>query len=128
MKLIELKPQFLRHEFLFTDGINFNVQRRVKTIQQAQGISFLCPACLQRKGGHASTHRVICWSGSAGVSNHISLGLGRWRMTGTGFNDLTLISERDKVQTILATGCFKHGYVTNGDVHWREADVFCSVA
>ena len=121
MKLIDLKPRFLRHEFRFTDGVNQNFHRRVKTIQEAQGIEFLCPLCLPKNAGAKWTHRVICWSRSAGAPDHVSLTPGRWRIEGTGFHDLTLAPEPDNARAILVHGCYWYGYVTNGDVHGREA-------
>lgn len=125
MKLIDLKPCFLRHEFRFTDGVNQNFHRRVKTLQEAQGISFLCPGCLQRHGNR-SMHRIVCWSRTAGASEHVSLGPHRWRLLGTGFRDLTLESEPAKGWAIIAQGCIWHGYVTNGDILQRNAEVLCS--
>lgn len=115
MRLSELEPQFLRHE-----GCDGNESfSEVGTLAAAQGIMFLCPACFEKNGGPVGTHAVICWSRSRGTPDLARPGPGRWKMTGAGFDDLTLDadppSSARSVQ--LASGCrFWHGFVTNGEV------------
>jgi hypothetical protein len=110
MRLTDLEPQFLRYE-----GRIFSY---VDTIADAQGVRFLCPKCFVENKGEIGTHSVICWSSSRGVPDEASPGPGRWRLVGTGYEDLSLMEEPGKSRSVLLTGpgCAWHGFVTNGDV------------
>ena len=95
MKLIDLEPEWM----LFTgEG-----QRSVDTMAEANGIWFLCPKC-QR-------HGVLCWTPE--VPAGIAPGPGRWKMSGTGFDDLTLHPSVNLDTD--GTGCRWHGWVKNGE-------------
>lgn len=111
-RLVDLQPQFLR--WAPRDGQT--ILEHVDAIDQAQGISFLCPKCFIDKGGPVGTHTVICWSRSRGTPDDAGPGPGRWRLDGTGYDDLTLNGEKKggarSVQ--LLGGCGWHGFVTNG--------------
>lgn len=132
MKLIELQPRFLRYEKRLDTWTEVDrqpgpgetaatVPHHVVTamrafwpfadgIEDAMGIEFLCPKCFVANGGPVGTHAVICWSSSRGVP-------GRWRLVGTGFNDLSLMEEPGKSRSVLLLGgCAWHGFVTNGEV------------
>ncbi len=114
VKLTSLEPQFIRHEF--RDGGEFLCD--VPTLDQAQGIEFLCPGCFEKNGGAVGTHQIICWSRSRGTPDEVRPGPGRWKMTGTGFDDLTLDADppNSARSVALTSGCRWHGYVTNGEV------------
>jgi hypothetical protein len=90
---------------------------RVGRIEDAQGISFLCPKCFAANGGAVGTHSVICWSQSRGAPDAAVPGPGRWRMDGTGLHDFTLNADppRSARSVALNGGCAWHGFVTNGD-------------
>lgn len=111
MRLVDLEPKFLRHKA--------DVSTWVDTIAEAQGIFFLCPKCYATNGGKVGTHAVICWSRSAGVPEDARPGPGRWKLIGTGFDDLTLEGDAPggggarSVQ--LTGGCSWHGFITNGE-------------
>jgi len=118
-----LQPEFLR---LFNDnGESFEV---VESIDQAQGVRFLCPLCFHRNDGPRGTHSVICWSRSKGVPEHVKPKPGRWKMVGTGLHDLTLHGDpgpdgfvQNMARSVLLNGgCGWHGYVTGGLVTAAE--------
>lgn len=117
MKLAELEAEFLRYEE--RDGSRYHVP--VESIEQAQGVMFLCPKCFATNSGPVGTHRVICWSRSRGVPESAVPGPGRWSLHGTGIDDLTLNGdplppEENGARSVLLTGdgCGWHGFVTNG--------------
>jgi len=82
--------------------------RDVDTVDEAQGVIFLCPKCYVAHGGSIGTHAVICWSPKAPAS--IPPGPARWTITGTSLDDLSL---SPSIQ--LTSGCMWHGFVTNGE-------------
>jgi hypothetical protein len=112
MKLRDLDAKLIRHEQ--RDGRQYHIE--VESITEAHGVMFLCPACYRVNNGPAGTHAVICWSRSRGVPDEVQPGPGRWRLDGTGLDDLTLNAEQPggarSVQ--LNGGCSWHGFVTNG--------------
>src|SRR4051812_23022235 len=99
MRLTDLEPQFVRYEkrpalgkFLkpgidplrgnWTDE-DFVEELRdtefhlyVDTLEQAQGIDFLCPVCFVTNGGSEGTHHVLCWSRSRGAPEDAKPGPG----------------------------------------------------
>ena len=113
MRLIDLEQWFLRYEE--KDGKVF--YPFVDTLGEAQGVEFLCPKCFAANGGNVGTHAVICWSRSRGVPEKAKPGPGRWKMEGTGFDDLTLNADPPGTarSVLLTGGCGWHGFVTNGD-------------
>lgn len=115
MKLTNLEAEFLRY---FRDGLGHTYLPHVDRIEEAQGIWFLCPKCFEANHGRAGTHGVICWSRSRGVPDYAEPRPGRWRLDGTGLEDLTLNAEEPNgarsVQ--LQGGCRWHGFVNAGDV------------
>jgi hypothetical protein len=95
--------------------------RAVDDVTEADGVMFLCPLCFTRNGGPVGTHRVICWSPK--VLQTLSPGPGRWPLTGTSIDDLTLspsIALGDEI-VLGATphhpgGCRAHFFVRNGAI------------
>jgi hypothetical protein len=114
VRLTELDPQFIQYEKR-DDGTVFF--KHVDTLNEAQGIKFLCPKCFVDKGGSVGTHGVICWSRSKGVPEEARPNPGRWKMDGTGYGDLTLNADPPGTarSVQLLGGCKWHGHVTNGD-------------
>lgn len=106
--LVQLEAKFIR--------LTENGHREVETIEEAQGIRFLCPVCFDRNRGPVGTHIVICWSRSRGVPDHVRPGPGRWTLHGTGIGDLHL--EGDPVggarSVELKGGCAWHGFINHG--------------
>ena len=94
MKLTDLDASFIRH----TGGGNFD---EVASIADANGVMFDCPKC--------RNHSVIVWDRS--IPAGITPGPGRWTITGTSLDDLTL----DPSINLSPLGCCWHGWVKNGD-------------
>jgi hypothetical protein len=124
MRLTELAPKFMR---LVPDRPG--VSEYVSTIQEAQGVMFLCPACFREAEGDPlknrisllpghGVHSIRCWSESRGVPADVLPGPGRWSLEGTGFDDLTLGSDGGRSTSILlqTSACHAHFYVRNGEV------------
>lgn len=121
VRLVNLEPQFLRPMFLRGSWHHFHVD----TIAEAQGIWFLCPKCFDKNGGRQGTHGVICWSRSRGVPDSAVPGPGRWKIEGTGYDDLTVNADPPSTARSVALkgncwpgegGAGWHGFVTNGEV------------
>ena len=111
MKLLDLQPQLLKI-------IDLKSWQHVDSIAEAQGICFLCPVCFKANNGPRGTHAVICWSKTAGAPDEIFPQPGRWRITGTGLHDLSLMEEPGKSRSVLllGDGCKAHFFVTNGEI------------
>jgi hypothetical protein len=90
--------------------------RVVESIDEAQGVRFLCPKCFTANGGAVGTHSVICWSRSRGVPEEQEPGPGRWTLHGTSMDNLQLegdpVGRARSVQ--LTAGCNWHGFINNG--------------
>ena len=105
MRLLDLEPEFIKHTG--QDG-SF---REVDSIEQATGVSYLCPKCFVANGGRIGTHHIICWSPA--VPADIKPGPGRWNLVGTGLHDLSLVAGSSSV--LLTDGCKWHGFVERGE-------------
>lgn len=103
MKLTELEPRLLK--VVHQDGRV--LMYPADTIEEADGVHFLCPKCFVMNHGPIGTHAVQCFK--PGVVH--PTGPGRWPMSGTGLHDLTLTPS-----VLLMSGCAWHGFVTNGEV------------
>lgn len=136
MKLTELEPQFIRYEarietyeIIVGDSATWRDrgcptevvtgpkqwQICVNTLDQAQGIRFLCPKCFQQNGGDVGTHGCDVTFEGRGVAeehgSHGSTGATRWGVSGTGYDDLTTTPS-----ILLVGGCAWHGFITNGEI------------
>lgn len=110
MRLADLNAYFIR---LSDRPGSF---RRVESIADAQGVLFLCPLCYGVNTGAVGTHSVICWSRSRGVPDDVEPKPGRWVLSGTGIDDLTLDAEPGQSRSVLLLGgCGWHGFVTSGE-------------
>jgi hypothetical protein len=109
--LADLDARFIR----YVEEAGTIRHRVVDTIDEAQGIIFLCPKCFTANGGAIGTHSVICWSSSRGVPDSARPGPGRWAIEGTSIDDLTLNGDRGRSRSVLLQGgCGWHGFVTDG--------------
>ncbi len=98
-RLIELDASFRK--------INGAGHHRVEALSEADGVMFLCPKCFATNGGEKGTHMKICWAPHV-PQEHSPTG-GRWPMTGTSLDDLTL------VPSVAVHGeCAAHFCVRNG--------------
>lgn len=104
MNLVDLEPTFL------TVDVDTEIMTEVETIEEANGISFLCPKCFRDNNGPIGTHHVLCWAPQ--VPQTMSPKPGRWAMEGAGVNDLTLKAKSSSIA--LTGGCQAHFFVTDG--------------
>lgn len=106
MRLTDLNPEFIH----VNEETKLTKLRKVETLQEANGVMFVCPACYVAKGNTViGAHRVLCFDPSVPVE--WGQGPGRWPMTGTGLHDLTLTPS-----VLLMGGCGWHGFITQGEV------------
>lgn len=102
MKLADLKPKFLKivHASVW----------RITTLEDCDGIQFLCPKCFVANYGPMGTHSVICWKPH--VSQTIPPISGRWNFEGTSVDNLSLKAGSSSV--LLNSGCQAQFFVKNG--------------
>lgn len=105
MKLIKLEPHWMKR-------VNAREFQDVDSIQEADGIRFLCPKCFADKGNKIGVHSCICWAPS--VPQDTSPTPGRWDLVGTSFDDLTLVAGSSSI--LLTSGCMAHFFIRNGEV------------
>lgn len=104
--LTELLPEFIR-------WINDARYQRVATIEQADGIIFLCPKCLEvNNNDKKGVHSIICWKPR--IPQTTLPGPGRWNFNGTCFEDLTLYAGSSSIR--VTSGCRWHGFIDKGIV------------
>jgi hypothetical protein len=108
MRLIELDPEWLKA----TDEHTYEI---CDTLEQAQGLCFLCPVCFTRSGIHGC-HRILCWFNGRGVSADRSPGPGRWNPQGTSFHDLSFIGPGACSVLLHGPGCGAHFHIEKGEI------------
>jgi hypothetical protein len=90
--------------------------RHVDSIDDADGVIFVCPKCFEDPPvGLEGAHSIICWQPHVGQEHRP--GPGRWALIGTGIDDLSLVAGSSSVQ--LTGGCAAHFFVRNGCIAWR---------
>jgi len=107
MKLTELDAHFIK-------AIDATSWKHVDTLQEADGIQFLCPKCYHDNGGPKGTHGVLCWF-EGKVPDDRQPGPGRWNPQGSGLHDLTFVDGAKTRSVLLTGGCAWHGFITNGE-------------
>lgn len=101
----------------FLQVIGPKSHRRIPTIEDAQGILFICPKCYARNGrSNVGVHSIICWSSSRGTPADKEPLPGRWKITGTSIDDVHLDGEAPggARSVLLLGGCAWHGFVNHG--------------
>jgi len=111
MRLTELEPQFLK--WIDDKHWRHGVGDVDVSIQEADGILFLCPVCFVTNKGPIGTHSVICWRPRVPMTT--PPGPGRWEFSGTGYNDLTLTAGSSSIH-LTGPGCGAHFHITNGEI------------
>ena len=100
MRLVDLEPTFFR----MPEG---QVWPHADSLDQAEGIRFRCPVC--------GNHTIVCWQPN--VPQEHPPTPGRWEMSGTGFEDLTLSNKKRGHSVVLpGDGCKAHFFVRNGEI------------
>lgn len=106
IRLKALEPQLLK-------CVSFYRSRFVERVEEADGIMFVCPKCLEANGGdRRGVHSIICWEPNVPLTR--SPGPGRWSLVGTSLDDLSLVAGSSSIW--LTSGCCWHGYVQRGEV------------
>lgn len=114
MNLIALEGQFIQYiKAKDKEGKEHIYHHYVDTLQEADGVMFLCPKCYAKNNGSVGTHSIICWFVGK-VPDDLTPGPGRWNPSGTGLKDLTFIGP-GAASVLLTSGCQWHGFVKNGD-------------
>lgn len=103
VKLTDLEGRFLRR-------VDDKHYENVDTIEEADGVLFLCPTCFKVNQGAVGTHSVICWQPHVPQSTFPRPG--RWKFEGTGLSDLTLVAGSSSI--LLKGGCNAHFFIRNG--------------
>lgn len=125
--LVELNAKFLQYH-LKEDGItmeglrpNLNISAfrsipvhvPVETLSEAHGISFQCPHCFER----GEDHEIVRWSQALDAPDFASPS-GRWKISGTSFNDLSMYVETEEKPWLrLTLDCSWNGKVVDGFAH-----------
>lgn len=129
MKISELEPSFLKlvvkvetWKTRSEDGVegeatgDRHYYHKVETVEEADGVGFLCPLCFKNNGGNVGTHLVMCWRPKMPLDIGLT-GPGRWELVGSNFDNLSLVAGSSSVQ--LQGGCNAHFTITNGEVIWH---------
>lgn len=110
MLLTDLDPQFIKYA-VFEDGKSG--WRYVDTLDEADGIKYLCPLCFTKNNGAVGTHMIMnCQPGKVPDS---FFGPGRWHLRGTGYADLSLVGVTSD-SVLLKGGCNAHFFVRSGTI------------
>ena len=109
----DLKGRFYSHPYQVDGAVYWDP---VENIREACGLMFLCPTCFTCNEGMVGTHRVMCWS--TDVSQDWEPNPGRWEITGTGLQDVSLTGGSASV-AILGE-CGAHFWITHGKVSDRK--------
>lgn len=109
----ELDGHFVRREIWLEAGVSTEHWVHVDSIAEAHGIVFLCPQCFTDPPvGPIGCHSIVCWRPV--VPPHVSPKPGRWELTGTSLDDLTLVAGSSSVA--ITGGCRAHFFVRRGAV------------
>jgi len=110
MRLADLDAEFIRYN---VDDEEHDIMKRVDSMDEADGIMFLCPKCFTANGGKVGTHRVICNRPRVPQLDK-RVGPGRWEFAGVSMNDLTLFGGSSSIQ--LRGECAAHFFVEHGSI------------
>lgn len=122
MKLIDLEPELIKREIRACAGPGtldcstvsphnsheYHIQ--IETVDEADGIIFLCPKCFTTNNGSVGTHYVLCWRPR--IPPDIAPKPGRWELLGTSINDLSLRAGSSSI--LLHSDCTAHFFIENG--------------
>jgi hypothetical protein len=117
MRLLALDPQFIAYVQRHDEGVRRNFKVPVRTLPEADGISFRCPVCaVDGKELSRFAHFVVCWF-EGRVPDDAEPGPGRWNPRGHGYKDLSFVPGVKSKSVQLLGGCNAHFHLTDGEVH-----------
>lgn len=113
--LLELRAEFIAFHRRYGMKV-------VKTLDEAQGLIFLCPACFEKNDGARGTHSVICWTKNVTKDLGFNDRHHRYRFEGTGLDDLSLKDDiedqelKDKKLDVIDMRpiCYWQGFIRKG--------------
>lgn len=136
MKLTELKPTLFRYESrietwnkIVGDHATWHERGQpvepvtgpreywidAKSLDDAQGILFLCPKCFQSNNGEIGTHEVQVTFANRNVIDEHGVHNGerpvRWNVEGSNFDDITI-----SPSILIIGGCEWHGFIQHGEI------------
>ena len=107
----DLEGQFYGMPVLDEEG--HQVWLRVVSIQEAEGLLFLCPTCYVQNGNSSvGTHWIMCWS--LNVSQEFTPTPGRWELVGTELVNVSLVANSSSIS--VTGGCGAHFFITEGTI------------
>lgn len=106
MRLTELEPRFLKI-------IAEDHWRSDATMDDCDGLMFLCPTCFKNNGGNVGTHSIVRWKPH--VPQTQTPKPSRWNILGTSFEDLTLQAGSSSVH-LPGSVCGAHFFISNGEI------------
>jgi hypothetical protein len=125
MKLEELRPKYIRHtvrtrsndiystESLVLGAITSRAYiEEVKSFEECNGISFLCPQCLAQ----GKAHQINRWSSERGASPFAAPARHRWTFTGTDFSNISILPDFENELASDWKTCDWNGFVIGGEV------------
>lgn len=125
MRLSDLQPQVKRilfqpYLYMSVDGPktieDYPHYYPAMSLEEADGIWFLCPKCFKDNSGPEGTHAIACWRPRVPQHEHMT-GPGRWEFVGSSFEDLSLFSNPTSVK--VEGGCNAHFTVEKGNIIWN---------
>jgi len=125
VRLLDLDGRFIRREIrpchVGAEGCSTVSQHSehefhvvVDTIDEADGVMFLCPTCFETNRGPVGTHQVLCWRPR--VPDGIKPGPGRWEFLGAGLENLSLRAGSSSI--LLDSPCKAHFFVEDGAIRF----------
>jgi hypothetical protein len=123
VKLTELAATFIRRELrpchvgapgcsTVSEHAEHEYHVPVASLEDADGVLFLCPKYFHANGGAVGSHSIICWRPR--VPADVMPGPGRWEFFGAGVDDLTLLAGSSSIQ--LHAGCAAHFWIEKGEI------------
>lgn len=125
MKLEELRPKYIRHtvrtrsnDVYSTEGLVLGAItsrayiEEVKTFEECNGISFLCPRCLEE----GKAHQIYRWSSERGASPFAFPARNRWQFHGTDFSNMFIVPDFENELASDRDVCNWKGFVLDGVV------------
>lgn len=110
MRLRDLDGQLVRREPAANGNDSY---APVATVAEADGVMFICPACVAKLGTVIGAHSVLCWFVGK-VPDDLDPKPGRWIPSGTTIDDLSFVGPQAASVLLEGSECGWHGYVKDG--------------
>jgi hypothetical protein len=104
--LVDINPPSMGEIRINSERITMH--RQVATLQEAQGLNLLCPACFENNGGAKGTHPITLYFARKSVPESSQYPC--WESYGHELDDMSLSP------TVILTSCSYTGRVQNGSI------------